>query len=97
MAKKLVRTSRVNQFLRRLVRRFGPASHEEFAQPILLHTARKMAQLVWQRRASEARLTTALADANGCVTQTDAECKRLRATMDHLSVQAHISGWLVGL
>jgi hypothetical protein len=56
-AKRLLRSTRVNQFLRRLLRKLGLVAHDSNVQSAVMSVARKLAQLVWGRRAAEARLT----------------------------------------
>lgn len=55
-AKRLLRFSRVNQFLRRLLRKLGLAAHDSNVQGAVECVARKLGQLLWSHRVDQAQL-----------------------------------------
>jgi hypothetical protein len=86
-ARRMLRSSRVNQFLRRLVRRLGHLAFKESMQPVLMLLARKLAQCVWQRRVGEASVHADLSDARTVAQEAEEQMARLRSRMDELAVR----------
>jgi hypothetical protein len=91
VAKRIVRTSCVNRFIRRLTRRLGPIVFEEPLPHILCLISKAMAQLLWQRRVGEASAHAKIRDLESLVADGEREASRLRAILDDTAVGAYVN------